>query len=95
MDYPNTVVSVEVIEHLKLHVRFQDGTEGVVIFEPDALQNVFEPLKNQDFFKQAHCKDGFLTWPNEIDIAPDAMYQQIKSTGKMIIKGFANTRTNH
>lgn len=41
MNYPDTVVSVDVIEYLKLHVRFQDGTEGIVIFEPDALKDVF------------------------------------------------------
>ena len=95
MNYPDTVVSVDVIEYLKLHVRFQDGTEGIVIFEPDALKNVFEALKKQDFFNQVHCKDGFVTWAGELDIAPDAMYEQIKSTGKMIIKSIANTHTNH
>ena len=95
MNYPDTVVSVDVIEYLKLHVRFQDGTEGIVIFEPGALQNVFEPLRKQDVFNQVHCKDGCVTWTGELDIAPDAMYQQIKSTGKMIIKSIANTHTNH
>ena len=79
------VVQVRALEHLKLAVRFADGVEGIVEFQPSHLHGVFEPLKNPAVFAQARCTDGFVSWPGDIDLAPDSMYAAISKAGKWIL----------
>ena len=80
-----TVVSVEPKPPLGLTVRFQDGTEGTVRFEASHLSGVFEPLKNPEFFTQARVEGGVVTWPGDIDLAPDAMYREIQRAGEWVL----------
>lgn len=80
------VTEVTVIDHLVLSVRFADGTTGQVRFMPEHLTGVFAPLKNSTFFTQVYIDRGAVTWPNDIDLAPDAMYQEIKKHGLWLLK---------
>jgi hypothetical protein len=72
------VVAVLAISHTSLHVKFLDGTEGEIKFYPSHFTGVFEPLKRPDFFAQARIEHGAVTWPGELDLAPDAMYDALK-----------------
>ena len=81
-----TVVAVEPKSPLSVAVRFFDGTEGTVRFEPSHLEGVFAPLKNPAIFNQARVEYGTVTWPGEIDLAPDAMYREIRRTGEWILR---------
>jgi len=47
---------------------------------------VFEVLKNAQLFNQVYVGHGAVTWPGEIDLAPDAMYKEIKKHGKWVIE---------
>lgn len=78
---PWRVAAVEALPDFRLHVRFVDGTEGTVdltalIQSPSA--GVFASLGDPTLFAQAHVEYGAVTWPGEIDLAPDAMYAEIK-----------------
>jgi hypothetical protein len=62
-----------------------DGTEGIVdlanlIFGENA--GVFESLREPAFFARISIEMGVVTWPGEIDLAPDAMYEEIKKHGE-------------
>jgi len=46
---------------------------------------VFAALKDQDLFNQARLEYGVLTWPGEIDLAPDAMHDAIKQKGRWVL----------
>jgi hypothetical protein len=46
---------------------------------------VFEKLKNPDFFNQLKVTDGFVSWSDEIDLAPDSMYRAISQTGEWLL----------
>ena len=81
-----TVIAVEPKPPLALAVRFSDGTEGIVRFEPSHLSGVFEALKDPDVFRQARVECGAVTWPGEIDLAPDAMYKEIKRAGEWVLR---------
>jgi Protein of unknown function (DUF2442) len=81
-----TVVSVEVVPPKSLAVRFADGTEGRVRFESSHLHGVFEALKDPAIFQQVRVDSGAVTWPGEIDLAPDAMYREIKRAGEWILR---------
>lgn len=52
------------------------------------MTGVFERPKDPEFFAQARVVQGAVTWPGELDLAPDAMYDALK---KMVI-GFCSDR---
>ena len=77
---------VEPVALLALRVQFADGTVGRVRFEPSHLTGVFSALKDPLVFQQARVEDGFVTWPGDLDLAPDAMYDAIKSRGEWVLR---------
>lgn len=70
---------------LTLWVSFADGTSGYVKFLEESLTGVFEPLKDPKFFQKVFVSKGVVTWPGEVDIAPDAMYSEIKEHGEWVL----------
>lgn len=79
------VIEARVIGELAFEVRFSDGLSGKVRFLPSYLYGVFEKLKNPDFFNQLKVTDGFVSWNDEIDLAPDSMYRAISQTGEWLL----------
>jgi Protein of unknown function (DUF2442) len=79
------VVAVEPLEHLRLAVRFADGLAGEVIIRQSHLQGVFQALSDPALFGKVSCAQGFVEWPGEIDLAPDAMYDEIRAHGQWIL----------
>lgn len=73
------VVDVKPEPGFCLFVRFADGTEGRLNLSPDEFTGVLTPLRDQAFFEKAFIDQGAVSWPGEIDLAPDAMYQQVKN----------------
>lgn len=68
----------------QLAVTFNDGLTGsvdlsVLVNGPDA--GVFEALRDPAFFAQAYLDCGAVAWPNGADLAPDAMYKEIRRHG--------------
>ncbi|MEJ2388105.1 MAG: DUF2442 domain-containing protein, partial [Chromatiaceae bacterium] len=43
-------------------------------------------LADPSIFAQAHVEYGAVTWPGEIDLAPDAMYAEIKKAGTWVLQ---------
>src|SRR3989304_1232612 len=86
---PWHVTKVKPLEDYKLEVEFIDGTHGFVKMEHRVMSSeagVFAKLMDINTFNQAHIEYGAVTWPNEIDLAPDAMYDEIKPNGVWILK---------
>ena len=80
------VVEVQPMLPMALQVRFADGTAGQVRFEVSHMTGVFEALKDPIVFAQARVEAGAVTWPGDLDLAPDAMYAEIKSHGEWILR---------
>lgn len=80
------VVKVIVKGELMLWVSFADGTSGYVKILKQFLTGVFEPLKDPHYFQNVAVVDGALVWPGDIDLAPDAMYHEIKKHGEYVLK---------
>jgi Protein of unknown function (DUF2442) len=57
-----------------------------VRFESSHLTGVFTALKDPALFAQAHIESGAVTWPGDLDLAPDAMYAEIKSRGEWVLR---------
>ncbi len=79
------VVEVHTEPPLALKVRFADGPQGRVRFEPSHLTSVFASLKDPVMFSQVHIDQGALTWPGDVDLAPDAKYDVIKMQGEWVL----------
>jgi hypothetical protein len=79
------IVEVQPLDNHRLHLRFEDGAEGVVdIAGMIRFTGVFAPLKDPVCFTRVRVNPdlGTICWPNEADIDPDVLYSQI--TGKPI-----------
>jgi hypothetical protein len=63
-----------------IHVTFNDGRSGTVDFGPWLEGPVFEPLKDQDYFQRFFLDGGTVVWPNGADIAPETLYEGVKSS---------------
>ena len=92
---PWLVVDVRARPGYRLHVRFIDGTEGevdlsVLLLAPTA--GVFIPLRDPALFEQATVVDGAVTWPGDLDLAPDAMHEELKRNGIWIVEPFSAPR---
>jgi hypothetical protein len=84
------VRDIRIIEHGVLNVHFVDGTQGIVdlrayLSRPEIDRTVFAPLRDPAFFAQAAVHLGAVEWPGEIDLAPDAMYDEIRAHGQWIL----------
>jgi len=80
---------VTALPRCQLRVRFIDGLEGLIdmsrlIFSNEA--GVFACLRDPALFEQVHVELGVATWPGEIDLAPDAMYEEIRLHGKWVLE---------
>ncbi len=50
-----------------------------LILSPDA--GVFAALPDATLFGRVYLEQSAVTWPGEIDLAPDAMYREIQGAG--------------
>jgi hypothetical protein len=78
----------------KLKVRFIDGVEGEVHMEgllTSPSVGVFAPLRDERIFAKVYLRWGAVTWPGELDLAPDAMHDDIKSRGVCIVGPFEDS----
>jgi hypothetical protein len=85
---PWRVTEVEALPGFRLRVRFNDGTEGTVemaAFIKSDAAGVFAALRDEKLFRQVRISLGAVTWPGDLDLAPDSMHRAIKENGKWII----------
>jgi hypothetical protein len=74
------VTSVQALPHYRLHVRFDDGTEGVVdVAQFVEFTGVFEPLTDPKFFAKVtvHPELGTVCWPNNADFDSEVLYARV------------------
>lgn len=78
---PWRIVGLTVMPEFRVRLVFADGLEGVMDFSEfvasDLDGTVFEPLRDETFFRQAYLNLGAVTWPGDLDMAPDAMHADI------------------
>jgi hypothetical protein len=75
------VVEVRAEADYRLFVRFADGTGGHIQLSVGDFTGVLEPLRDRSFFNRVFVDQGVVAWPGDIDLAPDAMYEQIAKQG--------------
>lgn len=68
------VSHVEICPEYNLLVTFLNGERRRFDMEPYLQYPVFQKLKNPAFFSLARVDYGTVTWPGDIDIAPETLY---------------------
>ena len=77
MDHP--IYRVEAFDILKpytLRVRFDDGTEQTIDFQPVLAGELYGPLKDLSVFEKVHIDPEVhtLVWPNGADFDPATLH---------------------
>jgi len=75
------IVAVKYLEKYLLHLRFEDGVEGVIdVSQLIEFSGVFAPLQDISFFQQVKLNTelGTIFWENGADLDPDVLYAIIK-----------------
>lgn len=85
---PWRVSKVEALPSFRIYVQFEDGTEGIVdmakYLERDC--GVFKVLRNVETFNAAHVEQGAVTWPDELDLAPDRMHEELQKSNVYMMR---------
>ncbi len=77
------IVAAKPLGDFRLHLRFEDGVEGVVDLAPHlSFRGVFGPLRDPDYFAQVSVDPelGTVAWPNGADLDPDVLYARVTGT---------------
>lgn len=74
------IKSVDAIKKYKLHVLFNDGTEGIYDAGHLSGKGVFKAWDIKNNFEKVFIspESGAITWPGEIDIDTIKVYSTIK-----------------
>ena len=65
------------ISEYKLLLTFEDGSAKIANLEPYLDGEIFEPLKDIEYFKSFHVDHELdtIVWENGADISPDFLYE--------------------
>ena len=77
------IINAEYVEGYKLKVVFEDNKQGIVDFSSYTDKGgIFDKFRDIEFFKNFSVSDdlGTIVWNNEIDIAPETIYEKMLTT---------------
>lgn len=69
------VQSVATLENYKLDLLFSNGKRGIFDSAPLFDKKIYAPLKNKQLFDTAKVSCGTVVWQNDIDIAPEYLWE--------------------
>lgn len=74
------VTAVRALPSYRLEIEFADGVRGVLDYEDRLFGPMMEPLRDPARFAEVGIDEfGVICWPNGADLAPDAIYDRLKS----------------
>ena len=76
---PARIVAAKYVSGYTIRLRFDNGVEGDVNLSDELSGEVFEPLKNVQFFRrfELHPELRTLVWPNGADFAPEFLRRKL------------------
>jgi hypothetical protein len=79
------VTRLDKLGRFRLHVRFNDGSEGVhdftsMVQEPGSM---LAPLRDEKYFERVFLEFGAPTWPNGFDIAPEWLRREMAAAKEL------------
>ena len=71
------VIEAEYRGDYRIHVRFNDDSEGTIDFGQWLQEPMFEPLREPGYFRRFFIDGGTVAWPNGTDIAPEILHEAL------------------
>ena len=69
------IAKLEYLNDYRLLLTFENGKDGVVdLSSYTERDGVFSNFSDIDYFRKVYIDHGVLTWPNNVDIAPETIY---------------------
>ena len=69
------VLEAKYIENYIINITFNNGETKIVDLSNQLFGKVFDPLKNEDYFKTFKIKYNTIEWDNGADFAPEFLYE--------------------
>ena len=80
MDALPSVIRAKYESGFRIHLTFSDNLQGTVDLQGWLEGPIFEPLKDRSYFQRFFIDGGTVVWPNGADIAPETLYEAVKSS---------------
>lgn len=71
------VVKAKYLDDYRIWLAFNNGAEGEIDLSSELYGEIFEPLKDINFFKSFSLQGHTLSWSNGADFAPEFLYENI------------------
>jgi hypothetical protein len=69
------VVNAKYVDDFKITLMFNDGKEKCVDLKEELWGEIFEPLKDINYFKEFTLNPFTIEWSNGADFAPEFLYE--------------------
>lgn len=74
----NEVKEIQILNDYRVWMKFQDGVEKVVNFQPYIGKGFTAELLNPDKFRQVFIEEGGgIAWPNGYDFCPNYLHDYV------------------
>jgi Mg/Co/Ni transporter MgtE len=80
------IINAELKGGYDIYVEFNNGTNGIIDFKQileEDHREIIKELLNQDLFKTVKVSLNTLCWGNDVDFAPDFLYEQMERNKKV------------
>ena len=68
------VIDAKYVSDYKIKVTFDNGEQKIADFSKWFKGEVFEPLKDQNYFRKFFVDGWTISWSNGADVAPETLY---------------------
>ena len=75
MEELHKVIAAEPMEGMRVLVSFENGVRGVFDCTYLTKDPYWAKLKSPAFFRQVKAECGTLCWPEDIDVAPESVWE--------------------
>ncbi|MCA9247205.1 MAG: DUF2442 domain-containing protein [Planctomycetales bacterium] len=76
------VIRAQHVDEYRVHVWFNDGTDGEIDLAGKLSGPIFAPLRDVDYFQQFRLEGHTLAWENGADFAPEYLFGLVESASK-------------
>ena len=70
------ITAVSPQENYILHLTFANGEQRYLDMKPYLHRGVFKELADKNMFNTAHLSFDTVAWKNEVDLAPEILYEK-------------------
>lgn len=73
------VIDAKYVSDYRIEVTFDNGEQKIADFSKWLKGEVFEPLKDKNYFQKFFVDGWTIAWSNGADIAPETLYLESES----------------